>query len=320
MTINENDYRYGVDPVMSQAGAVPGPMPRMGPPSATSGQPRSRYVKVRQRRRFREHKKKKPDKPKIQQEKQSCLNILQINISGISNKKTELANMLSEKNVHVALVQESLHQNTDPHISNYTHTACDHPREDCQGLITYIRNDITGSVEKLESSRPADLHKITIWHDGSKYTIYNVYNPPWNNFNFSSFPDMIFTKTVIAGDFNGHSPQWGYSNHNPTGKAIEEQCGSTNLTLLQNDESPATLLFRVNKKTYRPDLTIVSSDLLHRHTMHVLDGVGSDHRPILTSLHLKKKKKYKKKTRWNFKKAKWELYEETSSRILKAVI
>ena len=96
MTINENDYRYGVDPVMSQAGAVPGPMPRMGPPSATSGQPRSRYVKVRQRRRFREHKKKKkPDKPQIQQEKQSCLNILQINISGISNKKTELANMLS---------------------------------------------------------------------------------------------------------------------------------------------------------------------------------------------------------------------------------
>ena len=100
---------------MSQAGAVPGPMPRMGPPSATSGQPRSRYVKVRQRRRFREHKKKKkPDKPKKQQENQSCLNILQVNVDGISNRKTELSHILSKKDIHVALIQESQHQSTDP--------------------------------------------------------------------------------------------------------------------------------------------------------------------------------------------------------------
>ena len=100
---------------------------------------------------------------------------------------------------------------------------------------------------------------------------------------------------MIAGDFNGHSPQWGYKDHSPTGKAIEELCSSTNLTVLQDEESPPTLLFRVNKKTYRPDLTIVSSDLLHRHTIDVLNGVGSDHRPIITSLYSKKRKKYKRK-------------------------
>ena len=323
MTVNLKDYRCGADPVMSQAGAVPGPNAsmKMGPPSATRGQTCSRHVKVRQRRRFREHKKlQKPDQPKDQQSQPNCLNILQINVSGIDNKKIELANMFSEKNVHVALVQESQHQNADPHISGYTYTACDHPREDCRGVITYIRNDVTGSVEISESSRPTDIHKITIWHEGSKYTIYNVYNPPWNHFNFSNFPEIIFNKTVIAGDFNGHSPQWGYKDYNPTGKAIEELCSSTNLTVLQDEESTPTLLFRVNKKTYRPDLTIVSSDLLHRHTIDVLNGVGSDHRPIFTSLYSKKRKKYKRKTKWNFKKANWDAYQEKSNQMLKTVI
>ena len=71
MRVNPKDYRCGVDPVMSQAGAVPGPNAsmKMGPPSATSGQPRSRYVKVRQRRRHKEQRNHpKPDQPKKQQE------------------------------------------------------------------------------------------------------------------------------------------------------------------------------------------------------------------------------------------------------------
>merc|ERR1712074_265591 len=103
---------------------------------------------------------------------------------------------------------------------------------------------------------------------------------PWNDISFQLLPDTIFSKTIVAGDFNGHSPQWGYADYNNTGRAIEELCGKTNLSLLQDEDSPPTLLFRVNKKTYRPDLTMVSSDLLHRHSIDVLNGVGSDHRPI----------------------------------------
>ena len=117
---------------MSQAGVVPGPNAsmKMGPPLATRGQhPRSRYVKVKQRRRNQERKtKKKPDQPMKTKQQQSCLNILQVNLDGISNKKIELAHLLTEKDIHVALIQESQHQSTDPHVSNYTHSACTHNR------------------------------------------------------------------------------------------------------------------------------------------------------------------------------------------------
>ena len=299
------DSRDGVTPVMSQAGVVPDTMPRMGPPQATRGQhPRSCYIKVKQRRQNQERKtKKKPDQPMKTQQQQSCLNILQVNLDGISNKKIELAHLLTEKDIHVALIQESQHQSTDPHISNYTHSACTHNRGECRGIITYIRNDVTGSVEQIEADRPTDIHKITIWHDGSKFTIYNVYKPPWNDFHFKFIPTTVFQKTIITGDLNGHSPRWGYQDLNNTGRALEEINESTNLTILQDENSTPTLLFKVNKKTYRPDLTLASSDLLNRCTEDVLDCIGSDHRPVLTCINPKKKKKYKRRTKWNFKKA-----------------
>ena len=300
---------------MSQAGVVPGPMPRMGPPQATSGHLHQRFTQIKQRKRNLEQKtrRKKPfrqKKDRAEKERQSSINILQINIAGISKKKTEIAHLLSEKEVHVALVQESQHQNADPYISGYTHTTCNHNKENCQGILTYIRNDLTATVEQIEADRPTDIHKITMWFNDSKYTIYNVYNPPWNHLSFQSFTDPIYQKTIIAGDLNGHSPEWGYSDHNPTGKAVEELCESTNLTLLQDENSTPTLLFKVNKKTYRPDLTILSSDLLNRHSIKVLDGVDSDHQPILTSILEKKKKRFRRKTKWNFRKADWTKYNE----------
>ena len=248
MTGKHKNPHYGArSPMMSQAGAQ-GPMPRGGPPHTTRGQPCSRYVKVRQRKRNKEHKtRRKPDPPKKEQH-QSCLNILQWNASAISNKKTELAHLLSERDIHVALIQESQHYSENPHITNYTHTACAHTKDECQGLLTYIRTDVTGTVEEVETDRPTDIHKISIWHDGAKYTLFNVYNPPWNNLQFKSIPAQTFQKTIVAGDINGHSSGWGYEDYNKTGRAVEKLCGSSNLTLLQDKDSPPTLLFKVNKQ------------------------------------------------------------------------
>ena len=138
---------------------------------------------------------------------------------------------------------------------------------------------------------------------------------------FNAFSETNYQRTIVAGDFNGHSPEWGYTNYNKTGKAIEEFCESTNLTVLQDENSPPTLLFKVNKEEYRPDLTLISSDLLNRHTVDVLDIKlgGGDHSPILTSIFTKKKKKFKQRTKWNFKKANWDLFREKSDQKLLSV-
>ena len=71
MTGKHKNPRYGArSPVMSQAGAAPGPKPRTGPPYATGRQQRSRFIKIRQRKRNTEQirETKKPNQPRKKKE------------------------------------------------------------------------------------------------------------------------------------------------------------------------------------------------------------------------------------------------------------
>ncbi|GFR84197.1 reverse transcriptase [Elysia marginata] len=128
-----------------------------------------------------------------------------------------------------------------------------------------------------------------------------------------------FYQTILTGDFNGHSPLWGYKDHNKTGEALENISHTTNLIILQDRDSPPTLLHRAHNTLSRPDLTILLSDLHHKHNIQVLDEIGSDHLPILTTLHEPCSRKFEWKTRWNFKKANWSRFKETTDNLLTAI-
>ena len=249
---------------------------------------------------------KHTSKPKQDNE---TLNIIQLNICGIKNKKVEVSKMLKDSGAHILLLQESLHQSCDPHISGFTHYSC--KCNNCRGVITYIRNDVQGVVENMPHSKPTDIQNITIFFGGSQYKILNIYNPPANNMNTIYLNCPHWNKTLLIGDFNGQSPQWGYSNYNNTGRAIEELCDTTNLCILQDAQTEPTLLHRAHNTLSRPDLTIVSGDLLNKTSISVLDDVGSDHKPILTQISSGHRKEFVRKTRWNFKKANWEAFRTT---------
>ena len=52
-------------------------------------------------------------------------------------------------------------------------------------------------------------------------------------------------------------------------------------------------------------------------TTEVKDGIGnSDHFPMVTKIETTPKQKFKRWTRWNFKKAQWDKYKTTSDRLL----
>ena len=101
----------------------------------------------------------------------------------------------------------------------------------------------------------------------------------------------------------------GYLDYNKRGKYKEEHQNSTNLILEQNKESEATLCHMRYHTSHIPDLTFVSEDIPYRATMSVLDDVGSDQKPILTTLTpCKPKPRRTRKTLWNFRKANWKKY------------
>uniref|UniRef100_A0A0B7BVU2 Endonuclease/exonuclease/phosphatase domain-containing protein n=1 Tax=Arion vulgaris TaxID=1028688 RepID=A0A0B7BVU2_9EUPU len=216
------------------------------------------------------------------QKNKHSLNILQLNICGLRNKKIELSKLLHDHKVHVALLQETLHKDSDLHLTGYTSYPC--RCTDCRGIVTYIRNDIQGDASQLTTAHPTDVQQITIWHSGGKYTIYNIYNPPQKTLKLPELHNTQYRKTILAGDLNGHSPRWGYPDNNRTGKLIEELCDTTNLSVLQNAESPPTLLHRAHLSLTRPDLTICSSDLTESCHSQILDDIGSDHKPLLTTI------------------------------------
>ena len=328
--------RYGVRPSVLREGRAPSPVPRMDSPYITGVRPphRRQVASCASQRSTQSSGKDNKSSSDTRNSGSRCgkrernaaqnqtvsLNIVQFNICGLASKKDELKKFLYDHQIHIALLQETQHvQETDTNITGYTQYLCD--CKDCQGVISYIRNDVTGKVTNISTTQPTILQKVEVWHAGSKFDVYNIYNPPRNQMDLTPhFGKTLYQKTILAGDFNGHSELWGYKDQNPTGKFIETFCNLTNLICIQDKETPPTLFHRVHKTLSRPDLTLISADLMPKLTTEVTDGIGSsDHFPTVIKIKTEEKKIYKKWTRWNFKKAKWDQYKATSDRLLKEV-
>lgn len=239
------------------------------------------------------------------------LKILQINISGLQNKKIELEKLLDDHNIQVALIQETiLPKKPEISLSKYSKTECTCKTNHnirCQGIMTLIRKDITGKVENL-TTNDIDWQKATIWtKSNTKFTIHNFYCPSDTTTELPLLNETTY-RTILAGDFNAHTPDLGYERYNNMGKEIEALCNERPLNLLQSKLTPPTCLHRRHGTTSRPDLTLISTDLLNNAKITVLDDIGSDHLPILTTItqYGNTKPKTQRCTYWNFKKANWK--------------
>lgn len=248
------------------------------------------------------------------------INILQVNVSGLQNKKEELGKMLNENNIKIAVIQETILPKNPVHISGYTQYPCV-CKNQCQGIMTLIRNDTEATVTNMTADSNLDTQKISFWDKttGRQYTLHNIYCHPKSKCDLKDFNNSLYSRTILAGDFNAHSPQWGYKDYNNRGRAVEALCNESNLILMQNKKSVPTLLHRKSGATTRPDLTMVSADIIDTCQVKVMDDIGSDHRPILISINKPEKHKRKRTTFWNVHKANWSEYKAATLSKLKEI-
>ena len=174
-----------------------------------------------------------------------------------------------------------------------------------------MKDTTTGKTENL-TNNDIDWQKTTIWTKSrAKFTINNMYCPPGTN---SGLPliNEAKTKTIIARDFNAHLPELGYEKYNNMGREVEALNIENHIHLLQNEQSQPTCLHRRHGTTSRPDLTFVSADFHNETNIKIMDDMGSDHLPILTTINLRQQKRScgQRKTFWNFKTANWKAYGE----------
>ena len=79
------------------------------------------------------------------------LKILQINITGLQHKEIELKKMLSDKNISIALIQETILPKGKPFtITGYTVYKCNCSIK-CQGIMTLIRNYTQAVFQNIPS-------------------------------------------------------------------------------------------------------------------------------------------------------------------------
>ena len=248
--------------------------------------------------------------------------ILQWNANGLGPAKVlELLKLLDTKKIQVALIQETKLKSKDISFPGFTPYKCDclHEGKNCQGIMTLIRNDVQAKVTNVDTNDRNDIQLVRIWRNGICFTLYNIYSPP-DEICDVRLQDSIFRRTILAGDTNAHSPNWGYENYNDSGRYIEDLKDSTNLILLQDNLSEPTLFHRPSGASTKPDHTLISADIRDQCHWEILEDLGSDHLPILISIDIEKGKPQPRRlTGWNYSKANWKEYRARSDSLLATI-
>lgn len=161
----------------------------------------------------------------------NTLRILQWNAGGMSqSKKQELMKILEDRDIDVFTIQEanlSEEQEIYFEMDQYNTHILPKTRQIASGIFTGIKRHIKATIQikkTMEEQDKSEIVKIEVWKSNYHYRIYSIYNPPDNKLNLDSIP--IEPNSILIGDFNAHSPRWGYRNINSSGRAIEDLINS----------------------------------------------------------------------------------------------
>ena len=146
-----------------------------------------------------------------------------------------------------------------------------------------MQAEAINTTRETDEENHTDTQCIHVWPDNGKKCIIHIYNPPSCKLNLEQDLSTHFN-TIYTRYFNGHSPLWGYPDHNATGHIIEYMLTASNLILLYDEAATPTLYHRSTGTTSTPDLNLVSADIVNITQYSVQEDIRSDHRPTLIQL------------------------------------
>ena len=280
----------------SQVRTAPGPQPQRGPLHVTdcgSGSPVARGGQSRA-----------TGDPKLR--------LAHWNAEGVRQKKTELQNFLKQNSIDVCTIQEThLTQNHRFYVRGYETYRQDRESRSKGGVVTLVRNTIP-SIE-IQRSRASDTEflGVELILPDHHLQVFNIYSPPDKSIALHLIQPTT-ENWIIMGDFNSHSPSWGYDELDSKGEEVE--CWATNqqLILINKPQDPPTFYSRSWRTTSTPDLAFATDNihkLCHREVCSQLGG--SDHRPVTILVDQKTPAStFKRAPSWNYKRADWDGFKQ----------
>ena len=217
---------------------------------------------------------------------QQALKIVQWNAEGVRLKKTELQHFLKLKAIDVCCIQEThLSSSHRFFIRGYEVFRQDRENRPKGGLLTVVRNNIP-AVE-IQRSGQADLDTeylgVKLVLAGTPVTVFRIFSPPDKQIQLHNIK-VEPQSWVITGDFNSHSPSWGYGQVNSKGEEVENWITENRLIPIIKPDDPDTFYSRTWRTT-TPDLAIATDDIQGIAEREVSSQLGdSDHRPVIVSI------------------------------------
>ena len=116
------------------------------------------------------------------------------------------------------------------------------------------------------------------------------------------------------GDFNSHSPSWGYPDLDPKGDKVEDWIITSQMVLINRLDEPHTYYSRAWRKTSCPDIAIATDDVAKPTKRHMEQQLGgSDNKPVLLVIKQDLREAGRKLfPSWNYKRANWPEFRKKS--------
>ena len=174
--------------------------------------------------------------------------------------------------------------------------------------MTLVRTSI--AAVEVERTDQDDLqhHTIKLLLPSGDLYVTNYYNPSTSRLALHTV-NVKESRHIVVGDFNSHSPSWGYSKMDTRGEEVEDWMMDNRLVLINHPDDTPTCYSRAWKTSTSPDLAMATEDIQKLSTRMVENQLGgSDHRPITISLTSVGCPKSNMAPSWNFKKANWNLF------------
>ncbi len=248
------------------------------------------------------------DTPKLTS---SSLKLLHININSYRHKATELRQLIEDSKADVISIQEtcSNYINIPGFITYYV----PYTRGDNRGTALLIKSRIPHHQVQLPVPPPGiEIIAIDIHNQhGRKYRIISSYISQ-DSLDQDYFTDLLNEEeyTIWLGDFNARHVNLGSPTNNNNGKRLlklidDQQLHNANIY------NKGTRYDAHRNITSAIDFIIGTQLTTHRLTdFEVLDNIGSDHLPIIATLHTDTVKTAAPfKPRPKFDKADWKTYQ-----------
>jgi ribonuclease HI len=250
-----------------------------------------------------------------------AINILQWNAQSLRPKINSLGALMMQEKIHIAIVSETwLDSETCMTLNSFNIFRKD--RFDGYGGVVIMthRSIQCRACPIVLNNAGIEIVCVQVLNCKNIEYILSVYCPSSVQTSASDW-DEVFSKytskTIIAGDFNGHHANWSYKT-DTRGGLIFDSAIYHGFSSLNNGEPTRLSLVNNVLRESSPDITFATSEiatLLDWCTTN--ENLGSDHLVILYSIKYTQSYNYIKKR--NFKLANWTSYKNSTKLVFTSV-